>query len=73
MAGAGPENESVPTEVARYWRYLDKLYAENPEAYDKFVSKSLEEGKEMLKAPTPRYCLKLAIKLKVHVDTYKCL
>ncbi len=69
MAGTG-SGEGVPTETAKFWRYLDKLLTEDPEAYNRYVTKTLEEGKAILKAPNPSYCLKLPIKLKVPVCTY---
>lgn len=65
MAGARGENVDMKEEAARFWKFLDQLHDKSPEAYDKFVSQTLEEGREIFTPPQPGYCLKLNILPKV--------
>ncbi len=73
MAGAKSDDADMKNEVARFWKHLNKLHSEHPKDYDKFISKTLDDGKELFEAPQPVYCLKIAIAQKVSLRVLLCI
>ena len=51
------DGEDVSEIADNLWRFLDKLHAENPEEYKKFIDEQMEEGRKLLTPPEPVYCL----------------
>ena len=43
------------------WGVLDKMAANSPEEYQKFIKEQLKEGEEVMAAPEPAFCLRCTL------------
>ena len=72
MASSRAKDGEDMTEVAgKMWEFLDKLAADRPDEYKKFIEQQLEEGKHMFTPPEPVYCLQCQVRAWVssEIDT----
>ena len=51
------DGEDFASIANNLWRVLDKLQADNPAEYKKFIDEQMETGKDLLTPPEPVYCL----------------
>ncbi len=59
MAG-GSEGDLLKA-AERVWGMLDKMAANDPEEYKKFMKQQLDEGREVLAVPEPSFCLRCSL------------
>ena len=55
------ERESLLRQADHLWKMLDNMAENNPEGYQRFIKKQLQEGSEHLKPPEPVFCLSCEI------------
>lgn len=55
QAGAG--SESLLNQADSMWKILDDLADSDPEAYKRFIDKTLKEGSTFFKSPEPCFCI----------------
>ena len=54
MAG----QEDLMQAAEQVWGALDKMAAQSPEEYQKFIREQLKEGEEVMAGPEPVFCLR---------------
>ena len=59
---ASKSGKTVENVVGKVWGFLDQLAESNPEEYQKFVSKAMEERREFLEPPLPVFCFSTGIR-----------
>ncbi|CAJ0954429.1 unnamed protein product [Ranitomeya imitator] len=53
--------EHLLSQVNHFWGMLDDMAENNPQSYQKFMQRHLEEGKEFMAPPEPHWCLQTKI------------
>ena len=78
MAAQTGGSESLLNQADSMWKMLDDLVESDPEAYKRFMEKTLKEGSTMFKPPEPCFCvitvlvsvvfsvLEILVRLKLH-------
>lgn len=56
------KNDQYITQAQNIWSMLDDMAQSDPQAYKKFIDKTLKEGKELMKPPEPHMCIRTCIK-----------
>ena len=57
MAAQTGDSESLLNQADSMWKMLDDLVESDPEAYKRFMEKTLKEGSTMFKPPEPCFCV----------------
>ena len=50
-------SESLLNQADSMWKILDDLAESDPEAYKRFIDKTLKEGSSLFKPPEPCFCI----------------
>ena len=50
-------SESLLNQADSMWKMLDDLAESDPEAYKRFMDKTLKEGSSLFKPPEPCFCI----------------
>lgn len=50
-------SETLLGQADSVWKMLDDLAESDPEAYKRFIDKTLKEGSNMFKPPEPCFCI----------------
>ena len=50
-------SESLLNQADSMWKMLDDLAESDPEAYKRFMDKTLKEGSTLFKPPEPCFCV----------------
>ncbi|XP_073441257.1 PIH1 domain-containing protein 2 [Dendrobates tinctorius] len=53
--------EQLLSQVNHFWSTLDDMAENNPQSYQKFIQRHLEEGREFMAPPEPHWCLQTKI------------
>ena len=56
------ENEELGEMVQKMWGLLDHMAESNPEQYQKFVKRAMEEGRDLADPPQPVFCFSTGIR-----------
>ena len=54
---AEKESEILLGQADSVWKMLDDLAESDPEAYKRFIDKTLKEGSTLFKPPEPCFCI----------------
>ena len=60
------ERESLLRQADHMWNMLDSMAENNPDDYQRFIKKQLQEGSVHFKPPEPVFCVSCEID-KVHL------
>jgi len=55
------ERDSLLRQADHMWKVLDNMAENNPEGYQRFIKKQLQEGSAHFKPPEPVFCLSCEI------------
>ena len=55
------ERDALLKQADHMWKMLDNMAEQDPEGYQRFIKKQLEEGATNLKPPQPVFCLSCEI------------
>ena len=55
------ERDALFKQADHMWKMLDNMAEQDPEGYQRFIKKQLEEGATNLKPPQPVFCLSCEI------------
>ncbi|XP_073513217.1 PIH1 domain-containing protein 2 [Phyllobates terribilis] len=53
--------DQLLSQVNQFWSMLDDMAESNPQSYQKFIQRHVEEGKEFMAPPEPHWCLQTKI------------
>lgn len=59
---AASDNKAMLEAAQQMWETLDQMASSDPEGYKKFIKQQLDEGKDVLAAPEPVFCLQCNLK-----------
>ena len=59
---ASRDGDDMTQVAGKVWEFLDKLAADRPDEYKKFIEQQLEEGQHMFAPPEPVYCLQCQVR-----------
>lgn len=63
------ERDSLLRQADHMWKMLDNMAENNPEGYQRFIKKQLQEGSAHFKPPEPVFCLSCKID-KVYIFNF---
>lgn len=59
--GLGSDQQDVMKQASHMWAMLDEMASSDPAAYNKFIKKTMDEGKNNIALPKPFTCIKTSL------------